>query len=163
MPSVTWNPWVDLREREDVARLNLSFPFGVIPDWFQKYVLQSYYASVTYVDDLVGEVLDALEKQSLRNNTIVTLLGDHGWSLGEHGEWSKYSNFDVALRVPWIVSLPSTNNFNYLTPFDARNYIRRHKRIELNKIPELVELVDVFPTLAELAGMPIPMCPNDST
>ncbi|XP_014256218.1 iduronate 2-sulfatase isoform X2 [Cimex lectularius] len=137
LPDVAWNPWTDLRERDDIKSLNLSFPFEKIPDNEAKLIIQSYYAAVTYIDDLIGEVLKSL----VRKNTIVVLLGDHGWSLGEHGEWSKFSNYEIALRVPFIIKVPA-------------------KKIYNNRIRHVVELVDLFPTLVELSGLkPILSCP----
>ncbi|XP_039299532.1 iduronate 2-sulfatase, partial [Nilaparvata lugens] len=105
-PTVAWNPWNDLRERDDIAKLKLLFPFQPMPvDWMKR-IIQSYNAAVTYIDELVGELLLTLENEGLDNNTIVALIGDHGWSLGEHGEWSKFSNYEVATRVPFILKVP---------------------------------------------------------
>nr|CAD7409408.1 unnamed protein product [Timema cristinae] len=124
LPTVAWNPWVDLRERDDIVALNLSFPFQPIPDWYGKLIKQSYYAAVTYIDDLVG------------------------WSMAEHGEWSKFSNFDVAVNVPFLLSIPG----------QTEGYSRSSHA--------LVELVDIFPTLVELAALPggvPPLCPDNSS
>ncbi|XP_076446036.1 iduronate 2-sulfatase-like [Babylonia areolata] len=106
LPLVAWNPWMDLRERDDVKALNVSFPFGPLPSDFQLKVRQSYYAATSYVDAQVGKVLAALDGYGFANNTIIAFLGDHGWSLGEHQEWSKYSNYEVATRVPLMFYVP---------------------------------------------------------
>ncbi|XP_017875513.1 iduronate 2-sulfatase [Ceratina calcarata] len=156
--SVAYNPWNDLRKRDDVAALNLRFPWQKIPKRFAKLIIQSYYASVTYIDDLIGELINQLEASSIRKNTTIILMSDHGWSLGEHAEWAKYSNYDVALKVPLIISIPSLS--------------KREKRDSINKpassytptvIPFLIELVDVFPTIADLANIPIPSCSKRNT
>lgn len=147
LPEVAWNPWTDLRRRYDIGNLNLSFPFQIMPDEWTRLIRQAYFASVSYIDNLIGKLLKSLEKSSLHQDTIVVLLGDHGWSLGEHGEWSKYSNFDVAVRVPLIFRVPNLT-FGKNTGMHSK---------------ELVELVDLFPTLVDLAGLEkIPKCPLKS-
>lgn len=73
LPTVAWNPWTDLRYREDISQLNLSFPFGPMPDFMIKKIIQSYNAATSYIDDLVGRLL-----QNIGKNTIVVLVGDHG-------------------------------------------------------------------------------------
>ena len=105
MPIVAWNPWNDMRERQDVQATKPPFPFGPLPQDYQKLVRQHYYAAVSYVDDLIGQLLDGMisSKRSFLNDTTIVLVGDHGWSLGEHGEWAKYSNFEVATQVPLLV------------------------------------------------------------
>ena len=95
-----------------------------------------YYACVSYVDAQVGKVLDALDV-GLDQNTIVVLWGDHGWSLGEKDRWCKGTNFDRDTRVPLMIRTPGMANPG--TPTKA-----------------LVEYVDVYPTLAELAGLAPP-------
>nr|CAD7463477.1 unnamed protein product [Timema tahoe] len=148
LPTVAWNPWTDLRERDDIAALNLSFPFQPIPDWYGKLIKQSYYAAVTYIDDLVGQLTNQLDITGHSNDTIILLIGDHGWSMAEHGEWSKFSNFDVAVNVPFLLSIPGQ------TEGCSRS---SHA---------LVELVDIFPTLVELAELPggvPPLCPDNSS
>ncbi|XP_057339750.1 iduronate 2-sulfatase isoform X1 [Microplitis mediator] len=136
--SVAYNPWIDLRKRDDVEDLNLKFPWEKIPKEFAVKIIQSYYASVSYVDYLVGKLIKQLINMEIDKNTVVVLTSDHGWSLGEHSLWGKYSNFDVAVRVPLIVSLPKMKNKVY-----SRS---------------IVELVDLFPTIAELGGIPIDTC-----
>ncbi|XP_052089496.1 iduronate 2-sulfatase-like [Mytilus californianus] len=164
LPLVAWNPWADLRERDDVKMLHVSFPYGPLPKHYQLLVRQSYYAATSYMDDQVGQLLKGLEKYNLSSNTVIVFMGDHGWSLGEHQEWSKYSNFEVATRVPLIVYVPGlTNkgqNLHRKFIFD-RNFINKDNYRVTNA---LVELVDVFPTISELSGIKVPeLCPdNDS-
>lgn len=73
LPTVAWNPWIDIRERDDITALNISFPFGRMPDDITKKIIQSYDSCVTYIDDLIGELLNYID-----NNTIIILSSDHG-------------------------------------------------------------------------------------
>ncbi|KAG9272186.1 iduronate 2-sulfatase [Astyanax mexicanus] len=168
LPDVAYNPWMDIRKREDVQALNISFPYGPIPKDFQLRIRQHYFASVSYVDAQVGKILQALDDLGLSENTIVVFTSDHGWSLGEHGEWAKYSNFDVATRVPLIVygpgvtsplPRPGEKTFSFVDVFESTQE-QFGKGYEMRS---MVELVDVFPTLAALAGLPLPRrCPSPS-
>lgn len=80
MPSVAYEPWTDIRWRDDIADLNLSFPYGHMPDLYARKIIQSYFAATSYVDSLIGELLDALQEYGFANNTIVSFIGDHGKS-----------------------------------------------------------------------------------
>ncbi|XP_017864354.1 PREDICTED: iduronate 2-sulfatase [Drosophila arizonae] len=137
MPDVAWNPYTDVRSRDDFKHRNISFPYGPISRQQAAQIRQAYYASVAYVDDLFGKLLAGLDLE----RTVIAVLGDHGWSLGEHAEWAKYSNFEVALRVPLIIRSPE---------FPLSEPRGRHS---------ITELVDVFPTLVDLAHLPpLPAC-----
>jgi iduronate 2-sulfatase len=96
-----------------------------------------YYASVSYVDAQVGKLLDALRRLELEKNTVVVLWGDHGYSLGEADHWCKDTNFDMDTRVPLMIRSPGMPQPGIATQ-------------------ALVEYVDIYPTLAELAGLPTP-------
>uniref|UniRef100_A0A8C9FP19 Iduronate 2-sulfatase n=1 Tax=Pavo cristatus TaxID=9049 RepID=A0A8C9FP19_PAVCR len=162
LPPVAYNPWMDIRQRDDVKALNVTFPYGPLPDDFQRLIRQSYYAAVSYLDMQVGLLLNALDDVGLSNSTIVVFTADHGWSLGEHGEWAKYSNFDVATQVPLMFYVPGMTTssasqgervFPYLDPFSH----------VLGQSKKMVELVSLFSTLAELAGLQVPpACPETS-
>ncbi|MBK1877223.1 sulfatase [Pelagicoccus mobilis] len=95
-----------------------------------------YYACVSYVDTLIGRILDRLERLELADNTIIVLWGDHGWSLGEHTFWGKHTNFDDAMRSPLIVCDP--------------------RKKQGKKSQSLVSFVDIYPSLCDLAGIPLP-------
>lgn len=132
LPSVAFNPYNDLRRRDDVQKLNISFPFGPMEKSFAWHIRQAYYTSVTYIDDLVGDLLNSVDF----SNTIILLTSDHGYALGEHAEWAKYTNFEIGLRVPLIIFSPDYQHQKAL------------------RIDEFVELVDIFPTLVDLASLP---------
>ncbi|CAB1336983.1 unnamed protein product [Coregonus sp. 'balchen'] len=108
----------------------------------QLQIRQHYYVSVKYLDSQVGRLLNTLDDLGLAEDTVVVFTSDHGWSLGEHGEWAKYSNFDVATRVPLMFYVPAVNAW----------YLRN-----------VNELLDVFPTVSNLAGLKPPHpCLDDS-
>ncbi|KAK7096780.1 iduronate 2-sulfatase-like [Littorina saxatilis] len=140
LPAVAWNPWTDIRERDDVKALNVSFPFGPVPPSLQLKMRQAYYAATSYMDAQVGKVLAALDKHGFADNTIITFLGDHGWSLGEHQEWSKYSNFDVSTRVPLLFYVPRVtspvdtpgNNFPFQDVISISNFPKAQSLREYN-------------------------------
>jgi len=98
---------------------------------------RAYYAAAAYTDYNVGKVLDTLESLGLKDNTVVLLFGDHGWHLGEQNMWSKQTNFELALRIPMIMRVP---------------WLPASKGQVSNAI---VEAVDWYPTLVELAGLPM--------
>jgi iduronate 2-sulfatase len=74
LPPVAWNPWLDVKTRDDIRRLNLSFPFGVMPDNVTTEIIRSYNAATSYIDDLIGRLLKKVDL----NSTVVVLTSDHG-------------------------------------------------------------------------------------
>ena len=106
---------------------------------------RAYFAAVTYVDDLVGQVIAEVDRLGLRSSTIVAFLGDHGWQLGEHGEWAKHTNFELATHAPMMVHIPGLTDKGIMAS-------------------GLTEFVDLFPSLVEAAGLPqIPLCPEEGS
>jgi arylsulfatase A-like enzyme len=96
-----------------------------------------YYAAISYMDAQVGRVLDELDRLGLTEKTIIVLWGDHGWKLGEHGGWCKHSNVENDTNAPLLISVPGMKTAG-------------------RKTESLAEFVDIYPTLAELCGLPLP-------
>ncbi|MEY3896569.1 MAG: hypothetical protein RLZZ214_2089 [Verrucomicrobiota bacterium] len=109
----------------------------VLPDAYARKLKQGYFASTSFVDAQIGKLLDELDRLKLRENTIVVIWGDHGWKLGEHAAWAKHTNVENDTRAPLIISVPGMTNAGKTTP-------------------ALVEFVDIYPSLADLAGLPKP-------
>ena len=101
----------------------------------QQRMWTGYYASVTFMDEQLGRILDRLEMLGLRDSTAIVFISDHGYHLGEHTFWQKSNLHEEVTRVPMIVAVPGKNP---------------------GRTDALVELVDLFPTLADLVGLDIP-------
>lgn len=110
---------------------------GHQPDELARQLKHGYFAAVSYMDAQVGRLLDELESLKLADSTIVVLWGDHGWKLGEHDSWCKHTNTENDANAPLLISVPGMQNPGSET--DA-----------------LVEFVDIYPSLAALAGLPLP-------
>lgn len=104
---------------------------GITPTQ-QRELLQGYYAAVSFVDALLGELLGELERSGEADNTIIVLWGDHGWHLGDHGMWGKHTTMEQANRVPLLIHVPGQAG---------------------GRANTVVELLDLFPTLVELAEL----------
>ncbi|MFY0606505.1 MAG: sulfatase [Cyclobacteriaceae bacterium] len=129
-PQKAFHNYGELRQYEGVPRK------GEIPEDMAKELIHGYYACVSYIDAQIGLVLDELERLGLAENTIVVLWGDHGWNLGDHKLWCKHVTFETALRTPLILKVPGKTSGQ--------------------RSDAITEYVDVYPTLAELVGIPIP-------
>ena len=99
-------------------------------------LIHGYYAAISYVDAQIGKVMAELDRLGLTKNTIVVLWSDHGFHLGEKGLWTKTTNYELDTRVPLIISAPGKN--------------------QSSRSEGLVELVDLYPTLAQLSELPVP-------
>lgn len=110
---------------------------GPISPELARTLKHAYLASVSYVDAQIGLLVSALEEAGIRDNTVIVVWGDHGWHLGDMGVWGKATNYEIATRVPLMIWAPKMKARGVTT--DA-----------------LVELVDIYPTLCELADLPIP-------
>lgn len=110
-----------------------------IPDQTAVQLIHGYYACVSYIDAQIGKVLDALDASGEADNTVIVLWGDHGFHLGDHGMWCKHTNYEQSTRVPFMV-------------IDPRN----PKYVAGGQSPASVELVDIYSTLCDLAGLEQP-------
>lgn len=140
----------DVEAPEDGAAMGLHASFelrvrhgipksGPIEGELARTLKHAYLASVSYVDAQVGKMIAALEEAGVRDNTIIILWSDHGWHLGDMGVWGKATNYEIATRVPMMIWTPDM-------PKGSRG----------KKTDALVELVDMYPTLSELAGLELP-------
>jgi len=109
---------------------------GPVSDETARQLIRGYRACVSFIDVQIGRLLDELDRLGEADNTIIVLWGDHGWQLGEHGFWCKHTNFEVATRVPLLIVAPGV---------EGGRVSRR-----------LVEYIDVYPTLCDLAGFSKP-------
>jgi arylsulfatase A-like enzyme len=110
---------------------------GPVSEEMARQLVHGYRAATSFTDANIGRVLDALDQLDLRKNTIVVLWGDHGWKLGEHGSWCKHTNLENDTHTVLIVSAPGA-------------------KANGQACDRLVEFVDIYPTLCDLAGIPAP-------
>jgi arylsulfatase A-like enzyme len=123
--------WNEARAQSDVPNTG-----SILPEQ-QREMKHGYFACISYVDALIGRLLAELERLGLAENTIVMLWGDHGFSLGENSMWGKLTNMEKSTRAPLLVALPGGRGAG-------------------QKTRGLVEFVDMYPTLCDLAGLPKP-------
>ena len=137
-PNVAYHSAGELRQYTDIP------PFATIEQQMngigltlekQKELIQGYYAAVSYTDHNVGVLLDELKELGILNNTIIVLWGDHGWHLGDHDLWCKQTNFEDATRAPLIIVAPG---------------------FKAGETKSITEHVDIFPTVCDLAKVPVP-------
>lgn len=108
-----------------------------LPEDVARQAIQAYYASISFADAQVGQILDTLDETGLAKNTVVIFTSDHGYHMGEHGHWQKTTLFENAARVPLIMAGPGVKASGQSTQAPA-------------------EMVDFYPTLAELCGVSAP-------
>ena len=106
----------------------------------QDVMRKAYYSCISYVDDLIGQLIDTLDTLGAGNDTAIVFTGDHGWHTGEHDMWCKMSVLELGTRVPLIFRAP------WILKGDLAG----------RKSNALAELVDLYPTLSELAGLTLP-------
>lgn len=123
----------ELRTRHGIPK---SGPIG--PE-LARTLRHAYLACTSYVDAQIGRMIDAVEEAGIRDNTIIVVWGDHGWHLGDMGIWGKATNYEIATRVPLIIWTPGMPEKNRGRTTDA-----------------LVELIDLYPSLCDLAGISLP-------
>ena len=130
VPRLARTYWPEIRGYHD-------FPSGetAVSDAKLLELIRAYAASVSYVDALIGNIFEQMDALRLTQRTVVVIVGDHGYHLGEHGTWGKNTLFEVALRSPMIISVPGQ---------------------QPNRTEALTELVDIYPTLCDACQLPIP-------
>ena len=146
MPPIAWHNYktegvlcsfTDMRYSNCSGNINSTMADIVVLN-----LRRAYYSAISYIDSLVGKVVDKIGKLGLAQNTIISFLGDHGWQLGEHGEWCKQTNFELATHAPMMIHIPGKTDEGLVTE-------------------RLTEMVDLYPTIVEAAGLPpIPLCPE---
>ena len=127
------HPSFELRARFGIPKK------GPIDDKMARTLKHAYLASVSYIDAQIGRMINALDAAGLRDNTIIIVWSDHGWHLGDMGIWGKATNYEIGTRVPLMIWTPDMKDDVRGTTSNA-----------------LVELVDMYPTLSELAGLELP-------
>ncbi|SEQ79256.1 Arylsulfatase A [Hyunsoonleella jejuensis] len=129
-PKQAFHNFGELRQYENIPKK------GDLPDALARELIHGYYACVSYIDAQIGLVLDELKRLELEDDTIVILWGDHGWNLGDHKLWCKHVTFETSLRTPLIIKVPG--------------------KTKGEKTNAITEYIDIYPSLAELAGLDIP-------
>jgi arylsulfatase A-like enzyme len=127
------HPSFELRARYGIPKR------GPIDDEMARILKHAYLACVSYVDAQIGKMINALDEAGVRDNTIIIVWSDHGWHLGDMGIWGKATNYEIGTRVPLMIWTPDM-------PAGSRG----------KTTDALVELVDMYPTLTELAGLELP-------
>jgi arylsulfatase A-like enzyme len=135
-PIMAINSMYELRGCYDLEFVKHPSTFQM-PEDTSRLLKHGYYASVSFIDACIGKLMDGLKGLGLAENTIVVIWGDHGWKLGEHNSWCKQSNYNIDTRVPLLIRAPGMKSGGETTD-------------------SLTELVDLFPTLCDLAGIDIP-------
>jgi arylsulfatase A-like enzyme len=131
LPTAFRYTWGELRAYEGIPQE------GPLSATTARELIRGYRACVSLIDTQVGRLLDEVDRLGIADNTIIILWGDHGWQLGEHGFWCKHTNFEVATRVPLLIVAPG---------------------VEGNRVcGRLVEYLDIYPTLCDLADLPKPV------
>jgi iduronate 2-sulfatase len=155
-PELATRSWQELEGYTDIPKE------GNLSEEKVRELRHGYYACVSYVDALVGRLLEELTKLELAENTVVVLWGDHGYHLGEQGLWTKANNYELATRVPLIISVPAGTLYDGLPSPSNSDTAQDFRRTRKSVVPTgtttkaLVELVDVYPTLADICALDAP-------
>ncbi|MFL2847901.1 MAG: sulfatase [Coraliomargaritaceae bacterium] len=131
-PSSSNSDWGELRNMYDDIPSE-----GPVSDEMALKLIHGYLACVSYTDDMIGKLLDELESLEMLDDTIIILWGDHGFQLGDHTLWCKHTLYETSMHAPLIISAPGYNSGQ--------------------RVNSLVEMVDIYPTLCELAGLELPI------
>ena len=131
MPALANHTWHELRTYTDIPAE------GPLDEDLAALLWHGYYACISFLDAQVGKVMEQLELSGLTDNTIVVFVSDHGFHLGERGLWGKTSVYELDARVPLMISVPGMS-------------------VSGKRSSAITELIDIYPTLADLAGLPLP-------
>ena len=134
-------PQVALKRGGEISAYKPVPSNGQVGEALKRELIHGYYASTAYVDAQIGKVTAALGRLGMVRDTIIVMWGDHGWHLGDLSIWTKHTNFEQANRIPILIVAPGVAK-----PGSATR--------------QLAETVDLYPTLAELAGLPRPKGPQ---
>ena len=129
-PKTSISRWGEMRSYTGIPKK------GGVSDETAISLIHGYYATVSYVDALIGQIMTALTNLELHKNTVVIFVSDHGYNLQEHTQWSKYTSYRTSTRVPLMIHLPAMKKGS--------------------KSDALVDLIDVYPTVVELLGLKLP-------
>ncbi|SCX99659.1 Arylsulfatase A [Nonlabens sp. Hel1_33_55] len=130
-PEFAFHSFGELRAFSDIN--NKLRQGDVLPEEKQRELIHGYMACISYIDAQLGKLLDELDARKITDDTVIVLWGDHGFHLGDHTEWCKHSNFEQATRIPFMFAGPGV------------------QKDKMESTP--VNLVDLFPTVFELAGV----------
>lgn len=136
-PLHTMNSMYELRHYDGFNHIGHPTSSYRMPQDTIRKLRHGYYASVSYVDALLGDLIKHMKDIGVYENTIIILWGDHGWKLGDHNSWGKMTNYNIDLKVPMIVRYPD-------------------QKLKGTETYEITELIDMFPSLCELAGVDKP-------
>lgn len=131
-PEFAYHSFGELRAYSDIP--NELRVGDLISEDKQRELIHGYMACISYIDAQIGKLLDGLEERGILDETLIVLWGDHGYHLGDHTIWNKHSNFEQATHIPFMFAGPGV----------AKNQVSNHP----------VDLVDLFPTIFDLAGVP---------
>lgn len=137
IPGYTLNSMYELRHYDGFSHIGHPESSFRMPEDTTRILRHGYYASVSYVDALLGDLITHMKDIGIYDNTIIILWGDHGWKLGDHNSWGKMTNYNIDLQVPMIIRYPDQENRG------AKTF-------------EITELIDMFPSLCEIAGIDVP-------
>ncbi len=135
------SPQVALKRGGEITAYKPVPENGKVGLELKRQLIHGYYASTSFVDAQIGKVIAELDRLGIADNTIIVLWGDHGFHLGDLGIWTKHTNFEQATRIPILIHAKGTT-----APGSSTK--------------QLAESVDLFPTIAELAGLPAPSGPQ---
>lgn len=136
-PLWTMNSMYELRHYDGFEHIGHPTSSYRMSEDTARILKHGYYASVSYIDALVGDLVNHLKELGIYENTIIIIWGDHGWKLGDHNSWGKMTNYNIDLQVPMIIRYPG-------------------QKLRGSETYAITELVDMFPSLCELAGIEVP-------